>query len=250
MNLKNMIQDTLRGFGYQMRKIDSFEPAMEEDFKQFATHCKGYHLQSVERLYGLYQGLQYITRSGIPGDIVECGVFKGASLMLASLVLKSLGDTSRKLYLYDTFAGWPEADPAHDHIQGASSRQNMTFLKHHPVYQGVDIKSVQENIERTGYPAGNLVFVKGKVEETIPGTMPEKIALLRLDTDWYESVKHGLVHLYPKLSMKGVLIIDDYGHWKGAQDAVDEYFSERKIPILLQRLDYTGRMAVKTAEAS
>ena len=73
---------------------------------------------------------------------------------------------------------------------------------------------------------------------------PEQISLLRLDTDWYESTKHELVHLSPKLSV-GVLIVDDYGHWEGARRAVDEYIDELQLRILLCRIDYTGRVAVK-----
>ena len=88
-------------------------------------------------------------------------------------------------------------------------------------------------------------FVKGKVEDTIPKNTPEKIALLRLDTDWYESTYHELTHLFPLLSKHGVLIIDDYGHWQGARKAVDQYFGENNIQILLNRMDYSGRMAIK-----
>ena len=87
-------------------------------------------------------------------------------------------------------------------------------------------------------------FVQGMVEETIPAGAPEKIALLRLDTDWYESTHHEMVHLFPRISDGGVLIIDDYGHWAGARRAVDEYFHEHNIAILLNRLDYTGRIGI------
>ena len=88
-------------------------------------------------------------------------------------------------------------------------------------------------------------FIKGKVEDTIPEKMPQKISILRLDTDWYESTKHELEHLFPLLAKNGVLIIDDYGHWQGAKQAVDEYLSSQNIHLLLNRVDYTGRMAVK-----
>ena len=74
---------------------------------------------------------------------------------------------------------------------------------------------------------------------------PDKIALLRLDTDWYESTKHELLHLYPILAMHGLLILDDYGIWAGCQKAVDEYFSERKIKIFLSRIDDSCRAAIK-----
>ena len=92
----------------------------------------------------------------------------------------------------------------------------------------------------------NVRFVKGRVEDTIPGTMPPQIALLRLDTDWYESTRWELQHLYPLIVRGGVLILDDYGHWQGAQRAVDEYFDQQGPQVLLARVDYSGRMAVKT----
>jgi hypothetical protein len=90
-------------------------------------------------------------------------------------------------------------------------------------------------------------FVKGKVEDTIPASTPDRIAILRLDTDWYASTRHELEHLYPLLAPGGVLIIDDYGHWEGCRQAVDEYFASRNLQVLLNRVDYTGRIAVKLA---
>jgi len=98
----------------------------------------------------------------------------------------------------------------------------------------------------TKYPKDNLIFVKGKVENTIPAIIPDKISILRLDTDWYESTYHELVYLFPKLVKDGVLIIDDYGHWKGAREAINRYFQEKKIKILLNRIDYTSRIAIKS----
>lgn len=97
----------------------------------------------------------------------------------------------------------------------------------------------------TGYPEEQLVFVEGKVEDTIPRVIPDKIALLRLDTDWYESTYHELCHLFPKLSTGGILILDDYGHWKGAREAIDKYFLDNRIRMFLHRIDYTGRIGVK-----
>ena len=90
-------------------------------------------------------------------------------------------------------------------------------------------------------------FVQGRVENTLPAAAPPEIALLRLDTDWYESTRHELEHLYPRLVDGGVLIVDDYGYWQGARQAVDEYFGETGEAILLNRIDDTGRIAVKRA---
>ena len=104
---------------------------------------------------------------------------------------------------------------------------------------------VRELLRSTGYPSERVHVVRGAVEETLPGHAPDRLALLRLDTDWYESTRHELQELYPRLATGGVLIVDDYGHWEGARRAVDEYFAGAGPAPLLQRIDYTGRMAVK-----
>ena len=108
------------------------------------------------------------------------------------------------------------------------------------------LEEVENNLLRTGYPRDKLSFIKGKVEDTIPGRMPDgPIAILRLDTDWYESTRHELEHLYPRLVQGGVLVIDDYGHWAGARKSVDEHIAPHKLCLLLNRVDYTGRIAIK-----
>lgn len=101
-------------------------------------------------------------------------------------------------------------------------------------------------MKSTAYPMENVHLVKGKVEDTIPKILPSQIALLRLDTDWYESTRHELIHLYPNLVKNGVLIIDDYGHWRGSKQATDEYFDGFAPKPFLQRVDYTGRLSIKT----
>jgi len=104
---------------------------------------------------------------------------------------------------------------------------------------------VERAVYGTGYARDKIHFVSGPVEETIPAQAPATIALLRLDTDWYESTRHELLHLYPRLAPGGVNIVDDYGHWRGARQAVDEYLAENQIGLLLHRIDYTGRIGVK-----
>ncbi len=107
------------------------------------------------------------------------------------------------------------------------------------------LQEVRHNMQATGYPSGQIHYIEGRVEETIPAQIPDSIALLRLDTDWYESTRHELEHLYPRLVEGGVLVLDDYGHWQGARQAVDEYFAQAGHRPLLQRIDYSGRLAVK-----
>ena len=104
---------------------------------------------------------------------------------------------------------------------------------------------VKHNLLKTDYDQSKLHFIKGKVEDTIPNNIPNSISILRLDTDWYESTKHELIHLFPKLSKGGVLILDDYGFWQGAKKAVDEYFTLHNFPIFLMKVDADCRMAIK-----
>jgi O-methyltransferase len=107
------------------------------------------------------------------------------------------------------------------------------------------LNEVKGNMALTGYPGDKLVFVKGKVEDTLKGNLPGRLALLRLDTDWYESTKIELQLLYPLLNPGGLLIIDDFGHWEGAKKAVLEYFGQMERSPFLHRIDYTGRLLVK-----
>jgi len=109
----------------------------------------------------------------------------------------------------------------------------------------VSLEEVKNNISSIGYDKKKIHFIKGKVEETLPKNNPEKISILRLDTDFYASTLHELNHLFPLLSVGGVLIIDDYDWWQGQRKAIDEYFSKNKIKILLNKIDQSARIGVK-----
>ena len=167
-------------------------------------------------------------------------------MMASAITLLRLGITDRDLYLFDTFEGMtqpgvedakPSGEQASDLLACSDSRSNIWAI--------ASLEEVRDAVLGVGYPEERVHFVKGPVEATLPGSAPESIALLRLDTDWYASTKHELVHLYPRLVQAGVLIIDDYGSWQGARQAVDEYIDEHQLPLLLNRIDETGRIAVK-----
>ncbi len=219
---------------------------VEEEFVDILKKCKGFTLTSVERMYALYQATKYIIDHDIPGDLVECGVWRGGSSMLMAYTLKKMNALSRKIYCYDTYEGSvkPGARDV-DYKNTSGDKLWSIFESKNSKLCYVPLEEVKKNLFSTGYPENNFVFVKGKVEDTIPHTMPEKISLLRLDTDWYESTYHEFLHLFPRLSKHGVVIIDDYGFWKGSREATDTYFRENKVKILLNRLDYSGRMGIK-----
>jgi hypothetical protein len=205
---------------------------------------------SPDRLYAFMQATRHVVRTNVPGGIVECGVWKGGAVMASLLTMRQMNRADRDYFLYDTFAGMPAptaADKQYDGEALAAAFAKRQLSEDTSSWCRGEFSEVERNIRSAGYEASRIQFVKGRVEETIPRVMPEQIAVLRLDTDWYASTRHELEHLYPRLSAGGVLIVDDYGHWRGARQAVDEYFESHKIPMLLHRTDYTGRVGVKAA---
>jgi hypothetical protein len=206
-------------------------------------------LTSAERIAAVSDATGYLVDAGVEGAIVECGVWRGGSMMAVALTLLERGIDDRDLYLFDTFSGMtePTAEDTSSPYDGYSPHRR--WRRHRALgreWAGVPSDVVRERVESTGYPPERIHLVEGMVEDTLPERAPERIALLRLDTDWYASTKHELVELYPRLASGGVLIVDDYGHYEGARRAVDEYFGERGEALLLSRIDYTGRMAVKS----
>ena len=198
------------------------------------------------RVYALVRAVEYVAARGVPGAIVECGVWRGGSMMAAALTLLRLGVSDRELYLYDTFAGMPpptEVDTTRSGERAADLLAQGDESSH--IWAIASLEDVRAAVLSVGYSEARVHFVEGLVEETLPEAAPQEIALLRLDTDWYRSTKHELEHLYPRLASGGVLILDDYGHWQGARRAVDEYLVENGLALLLNRIDGTARIAVK-----
>jgi O-methyltransferase len=235
-----------RGWELRRRAPAAGHPDLEPEFIALYERCAPATMTSIERMYALYQAVRHVHAANVPGDVVECGVWRGGSSMLAALVLDSLGERERAVWLYDTFAGMPPPAEVDRAIGGqdAAALLERTDSAGEQTRAVAALDEVRANLAATGYPSERLHFVEGMVEDTIPGVAPEQISVLRLDTDWYESTRHELQHLWPRLSPGGVLIVDDYGHWQGARRAVDEFFATVE-PVLLQRIDYTGRLALK-----
>lgn len=226
-------------------------PDVEPWVEAIINRVRPYTMTSAERISTLCHAIRYVTEHNIPGDVVECGVWRGGSMMAAALSLQEEQDLSRTLYLFDTFAGMP---PPSDVDRSWTGETAFSLLdkadRSALIWACASIDEVRANLATTNYPTERVKFVEGSVEDTIPREAPEQIAILRLDTDWYESTKHELIHLYPKLSVGGILIIDDYGAWEGARKAVDEYIRENKLLLFLHRIDQTGRTAVKLTNSN
>ena len=230
-----------------------FTASLTEDERALVDRTLPHSITSAERLIAVADGVEYVIRAGVPGALVECGVWRGGSVLAMLLTLQRLGVAGRDVYLFDTFEGMTE--PTEADVSRFDEPALTTWRRArragHVAWEwffepsGFGLEVVRDRLAASGYPAERLRFVVGRVEDTIPARAPEQIALLRLDTDWYESTRHELEHLYPRLAPGGVLIIDDYGHWEGCRRAVDEYFAAADRPILLSRSDYTGRIGVK-----
>lgn len=252
--MRKLIRKAIQGLGYDVVKVDKktlpYADIRSTEFWEIYQLCKPYTMTSVERMYALYMAVSYVLQHHIAGDFVECGVWRGGSSMLIASMLQRRNVTNRKIYLYDTFEGMSEPTAVDVEFRGQNAATMLKDNEHNKetsVWCLAALPDVQQNLHLTGLPENQLVYVQGKVEDTLPHTLPNaSIALLRLDTDWYESTKHELVHLYPRLTQRGVLIIDDYGHWEGCRKAVDEYVAEQNLALLFHRIDYTGRIALKT----
>jgi O-methyltransferase len=215
--------------------------------KEIIRAVRPWTMTGPDKMYALIQAVRYVTRHRISGDVVECGVWRGGSMQAVARTLIAAGDTSRDLHLFDTYEGMPPPtdkdlrrsdDRSAEELLAAESREDSK------VWAVATLEDVKDGFTQLPYPPERVHFVKGKVEDTIPAHAPERISILRLDTDWYESTRHELEHLYPRLSPGGVLLLDDYGYWEGAREAVDEFLEQSGERLLLMRMA-SGRLAVK-----
>lgn len=256
--LKRFARETLKKAGWMLvhnSVWDNMLYGIPKDYDE--AHARTYEkvkdftMTTSERIVAICSAIDYLERNNIAGDIVECGVWRGGSIMAAIDTLIREKSADRSIYLYDTFEGMPAPTQFDKKVAGANGA-GMTaeelYKKSSPediIWCNSSLDEVKQNIGRLNYPVDKIYYIKGMVEDTIPQTIPKKIALLRLDTNFYESTKHELKYLYPLLVQGGVIIINDYGDWEGARKAVDEYIATEKIKLLLNRIDYTGRIGVK-----
>jgi O-methyltransferase len=218
----------------------------DDEARETILAVKPWTMTSYDRIFALIVATRYVVASGIEGDVVECGVWRGGSMQAVARTLLGLGAADRDLHLFDTFEGMPPPTEEDRRIKGGPTAEEMleTQPKTGLVWAIADLDDVQAGMATNGYPGERVHYHPGRVQDTIPGEAPDRIALLRLDTDWYESTKHELEHLYDRLVPGGVLIIDDYDYWAGSRKAVDEFVEATGARLLLVPID-TGRIAVK-----
>jgi hypothetical protein len=251
---KDAIKGGLKRLGYDLQPV-SGPPAppadLDDGFVRVLREMKtlgGFDMKQ----FTTYKAVEHLVRAGIAGDIVECGVYRGKQILVAAHTLKNLGVTDRDIYLYDTFAGMTK--PTEDDYAGdpANFVTNLTKWEQGRQADGsnafkfASVEEVQANVYSSGYPRDRFHFVKGDVLETVTAERHARIALLRLDTDWYASTKHEIIHLYDRVVAGGVIVIDDYGRWRGSRKAIDEHFARlgARAPLLV-RTGSSERVCIK-----
>ena len=249
----NSIKWAVAKFGLEIRRLNTHEfpvealPAEIEIMKS----VRPFTMTSSQRIWGAMRSVRYLVENDLPGAIVECGVWRGGTIMAMLAELKLLGDESRDIYLFDTFSGMTDpTDWDIDARNGMSAAQLMNETASESkggdnVWAVSSLEQTRRNVLSIGYPEEKIHFVEGDVRVTLQSQVPQEIALLRLDTDWYDSTAKELDVLYPNIVSGGVCIIDDYGHYAGTRKAVDEYLQERQIRPLIISLDYTARIWAK-----
>ena len=256
MSLNNIKKKLVREVDKGIRKVlapknvRELPPEWPVDFSDFSKNLwrtvSPYTMTSKERVISLEAAVRYLCAYDIAGDMVECGVAAGGSVMAIAVTLMDLGTSDRHLWLYDTFEGMP-APTEHD-IGRFDTPAMKLYKKRHNQEGGwirFSVEDVKANVLSTGYPEAQFQFIQGKVEESLLKSVPQRIALLRLDTDWYESTKSEMEILFPLVAPGGLILLDDYFRWMGSRKAVDEYIAQNGIRIFWTRIDDHSVIGVK-----
>lgn len=245
--LKNYIQKILNSFGYTIINNNQRIVELSDKQKYLISITNSISMTPKIRRYNLIQALEYIAHYKLEGDLVECGVWKGGNIVIYKKFIEE-NNIKKNIYAFDTFQGMSNPDQNDYIINSTISAQTILDKDKKRITNdwGVcNLEEVKFNISKLTKNLNNIFFIKGKVEETLLNkiNLPEKISILRLDTDFYQSTKIELEILYEKVCKGGVIIIDDYGHWAGSKKAVDEFFKEKFV--WMHYVDYACRLIIK-----
>lgn len=245
--LKKIIKNII--FDNEPEPIEIIEKSNNLD-KIFST-IKPYTMTNEIRLWSMYQSVKWIVSKKINGDVVETGCWRGGNLFLVGLLKKKIftdEKIKRKIFGFDTFTGMPIPDQ-YDYKHQFNLKNTLKRFKKYNKniktnWAYTDIKNVRENWKKL-INNNDLVLIKGKVEDVLlnKNNLPKKIAILRIDTNFYKSTFASLKYLEPLVQKNGVIIFDDYGSWNGAKKAIDEYYKNKNV--WLHRVDRGSRLIIK-----
>ena len=247
--IKKIIQNLLSLFKLKLVKISydqGFPIEADIEIKKLVNLSSKFSMTGKKRMYLLSQAIMNVKNNNLEGDFVECGVWQGGNILLYNL-LNNHYNLKKLIFAYDTFDGMPTPQKIDFTHNGTSAHKLMNMSERidgkNDIHCIASLNLVKKNILKYSN-LNSIKFVEGEVEKTLLNeeNLPKKISILRLDTDFYSSTKKELEILYPRLVSGGVCIIDDYGYWRGARKAVDEYFGDQKW---LHIVDQTCRYLIK-----
>lgn len=245
---KNLIKKIFDISGYTIINNKQKIVELSEKDKSLIEIIEKYTMTTRIRIFNLLQALRHLKEKNIEGDYVECGVWKGGNILLFKKFLNNEETQNRNIYAYDTFEGMTDPDENDFEISTNIESKNLLEKDNYKktnTWGICSLEDVKKNILTNKSDLEHINFVKGDVLKTLnnENNIPKKISLLRLDTDWYQSTKKELEVLYERVSVGGIIIIDDYGHWGGSKKAVDEFFSNKYVWI--HYVDYACRLIIK-----
>lgn len=269
MVLKSVLRAVIDKSGYQILRKDHFDILLpwanigydgETEARMNIERVRAKTMVAYVSLVSLWQQIRYCEEKKIEGDYVECGVWKGGSVGLMALANLAYGAERRRLHLFDAFDDICEPDPAVDGERAISEmkkfagRDRSTITGALSPVAGIyehlggpgDLDEVKKFIEDDlGYDPTQCIYHKGWFQDTLPKAEIDKIAVLRLDSDWYASTKICLETLHDKVVPGGFVIIDDYGCYEGCRKAVDEFLQVRGLKVFLNHVTTDCRYWVK-----
>lgn len=193
----------------------------------------GYTMAGHRRLENVRSCVEDVLRNRVPGDLIETGVWRGGTSIFMCALLKCHGVTDRRVWLADSFEGMPKPDTDAHGPDAGDDLSRVDYLR-------VSLEQVQANLARFGLLDDQVRFLKGWFRDTLPGAPIERLAILRLDADLYDSTMDALRALYHRVSPGGYVIVDDYQSWRSCRKAVSDFRAEREIELEIKMIDQDG----------
>ena len=233
--LKATLTDTIHGI--EPDHDDEDATRLVVGFRNHYIRGRAHTMLPRVRLDNLQRCVERTLEDGVPGDYIETGVWRGGACIFLRGILKARGVTDRRVWVADSFEGLPEPDPERNPKESAAHHGRL-FKKTYQHF-AVSLETVQANFQAYGLLDAQVVFLKGWFEDTLPSAPIERLAVMRLDGDYYDSTMQALDALWPKLSVGGYAIIDDYGEdqWTDCRKAVDTFRAANSITDPLIRVD-------------
>ncbi|MEI8341754.1 MAG: TylF/MycF/NovP-related O-methyltransferase [Verrucomicrobiota bacterium] len=225
-----LVITALRKKSFLLVRERRFDAAKREEGRDFPM--VGYSMAGHRRLENVRFCVEEVLKNEVPGDFIETGAWRGGSTILMAALLKAYGETSRKVWVADSFEGLPVPKDETNRWDGWDL-SGVDMLK-------VSLEKVRSNFARFGLLNDQVQFLKGWFCDTLPKAPIGELAILRLDGDLYSSTMDSLVNLYHKVSDGGYVIVDDYGSWPSCKQAVTEFLEKNNLHPEIIPIDWTG----------